>query len=338
MLDRYRPDGPYEFVRRPGYTWGPGGGTAAGAPRRVVLSVVPEESTAANLLLTGGLDIAAVAGPDRARLTGRGLFAADVPTVVGLSFFNERPGRPLSDPRVRRALVGVLRREGLANVAVGGRGKPAAHLTARTTVCHAESTVPRLTPRAARRLLSDAGWRAGADGRLRKDGRPLRLRVISSPASGSTLPAVAELMAVTWQALGVEVGLVSESLPALVRAMYQDANFDVVMGSSPGPPVPAQLIPFFSGPPPPAGLNFAHVDNPRYRLLVARALRRTDLAGCALWARAAQALLSDADALPVADGTRTLYGRGVGFAVADGGQVVPGSIRGCRDCGSGRLP
>ncbi|MEU9986845.1 ABC transporter substrate-binding protein [Streptomyces sp. NPDC048045] len=323
--------GPYVLTRRHGYTWGPGGartGTAA-APARIVLSVVPEESTAANLLLTGGLDIASVAGSDRARLTGKGLYEATVATVVGLSLFNERRGRPLGDPSVRRALVGVLDRAGLADVAAGGHGRPAAHLTGRGTVCHTTLTVPHLTRGAALSLLRKAGWRRDAAGRLRsaRDGRPLRLRILSSPASGSTLPAVAELMAVSWQALGVRTDLVEESLPAMVEAMYRDGDFDVVMGSSPGPSVPAQLAPFFSGPPPPAGLNFAHVHNARYERLARQALGRTDTASCTRWNRAAQALLRDADALPVADGTRILYGRGVTFAVGDGGQLLPATVK-----------
>ncbi|WP_265736785.1 ABC transporter substrate-binding protein [Actinacidiphila yeochonensis] len=291
--------------------------------------MVPEESTAANLLLTGGLDIAEVAGPDRARLSGRGLYEAAVPTVVGLSFFNEAPGRPLGDQVVREALVGVLDRAGLADVAVGGDGTPAGHLTARGTVCHSDLRLPRLTRAAALARLRKAGWRRAADGRLRRagDGRQLRLRVLSSPASGSTLPAVAELMAVTWQALGVRTDLVSESLPALVRAMYEDGDFDVVMGSAPGPPVPAQLVPFFSGPPPPAGLNFAHIRDPRYADLARQAVRRPDTAGCPLWNRAAQAVLRHADALPVADGSEVLYGHAVRFDVGDGGRLMPASIR-----------
>ncbi|WP_328324549.1 ABC transporter substrate-binding protein [Streptomyces sp. NBC_00455] len=340
VLSASRPGGPYVFTRRRGYAWGPGGARTgtAGVPARIRLTVIPEESTATNLLLTGGLDIAAVGGSDRARLTGRGLYEAVVPTVVGLSFFNEAPGHPLGDPAVRRALVGALDREGLADVAIGGNGRPAGHLTARGTVCHTHLTAPHLSGPAALSLLREAGWRRAADGRLRRagDGRQLRLRIVSSPASGSTLPAVAELMAVTWQELGVRTDLVSESLPALVKAMYEDGDFDVVMGSAPGPPVPAQLVPFFSGPPPPAGLNFAHIRNSRYTDLSRKALRSPDTSGCALWNRAAQALLHAADALPVADGSKVLYGRGVRFDVGDGGQLMPASFRTDSGRGAGR--
>ncbi|MBV2155102.1 ABC transporter substrate-binding protein [Kitasatospora sp. SUK 42] len=329
VLSRYTPGGPYEFTVREGYAWGPAGATTAepGLPARIVVSVVPQASTAANLLLTGGVDIAGVDGPDRARLTGHGLAAADVATVVGLTFFNQRPGRPLADPALRRALVSALDRQGLANVAVGGTGRPATDFGAEGGVCHADLAAANLPARDDdAEALRAAGWTRSADGRLTKDGRPLRLRLIT-PDAGPTLPAVAELMARSWTALGADVTPVSESLPALVNAMYQTGDFDVVVGTSPGFALPVGFVPFFSGPTPAQGLNFAGVANPAYDALVAQALREPDTEGCGTWNRAAAALLRAADALPIADGHITVYGRSTAFATTFGGQLVPTSIR-----------
>lgn len=329
VLSDYASGGPYVFTRRTGYAWGPrGAGNAApGQPERIVVRVVPQESTVANLLLTGGVNIAMVTGPDRARLTGHGLATAQVPTVVGLTFFNERSDRPLSDPVLRRALVGALDRKGLANVAIGGDGTPARHLTAPDSLCHSDVAAGNLPSHSAVRALRTAGWTKNAQGRLVKQGRPLRLRLLSSADFGSTLPSVAELMAVTWQALGVDVDLVGESGNAVVHAMYGSGDFDVVVGSSPGPQLPAQLVPYFSGPPSSGELNFAHVTNPAYDRFVVRALRSAGSASCADWNRAAAALLRSADVLPVADGTSTVYGYRTTFTVAPGGRIVPTSIR-----------
>ncbi|MFJ2866114.1 ABC transporter substrate-binding protein [Kitasatospora sp. NPDC087314] len=329
VLSHYTPGGPYEFTRREGYAWGPGGATTAepGLPARIVISVVPQASTTANLLLTGGVDIASVNGPDRARLTGHGLAAADVATVVGLTFFNQRPGRPLADPALRRALVSALDRQGLANVAVGGTGRPAADFGAEGAVCHADLAAANLPALDASEAVRAAGWTRDAGGRLAKDGRPLRLRLITSPDLGPTLSPVAELMARSWTQLGADVELVTESLPALVNAMYQTGDFDVVVGTSPGFALPVGFIPFFSGPTPAQGLNFAGVTNPEYDTLVAQALREPDTEGCGTWNRAAAALLRSADALPIADGRSTVYGRSTTFATTFGGQIVPTSIR-----------
>ncbi|MFK0257968.1 ABC transporter substrate-binding protein [Streptomyces sp. NPDC090445] len=331
VLTRYTPGGPYEFTVRDGYSWGPAGATTAepGLPARIVISVVPQAATAANLLLTGGVDIAGVNGPDRARLTGRGLAAADVATVVGLTFFNQRPGRPLADAALRRVLVSALDRQGLANVAVGGTGRPATDFGAEGAVCHADLAAANLPVPAqdAVAALRAAGWTRTAHGPLAKAGRPLRLRLITSPDLGPTLPPVAELMARSWTALGADVELVTESLPALVHAMYRTGDFDVVVGTSPGFALPVGFIPFFSGPAPARGLNFAGVVNPEYDALVARALQETDTAGCDTWHRAAAALFRSAAALPIADGRSTVYGHRTTFATTFGGGIVPTSIR-----------
>lgn len=329
VLTRYTPGGPYEFTVRDDYSWGPAGATTKepGLPAHIVISVVPQTSTAANLLLTGGVDIARVSGPDRARLTGRGLATADVATVVGLTFFNQRPGRVLADRALRRALVSALDRRGLANVAVGGTGIPATDFGAEGALCHADLADANLPAQNAVEALRSAGWTRSADDPLTKDGRPLRLRLITSPDLGPTLASVAELMAREWTALGAEVHLVNESLPALVNAMYQSADFDVVVGSTPGFALPAGFIPFFSGSTPAQGLNFAGVTNPEYDALVAQALRETDTTGCGTWNRAAAALFRSADALPIAEGRSGVYGYRTTFATTFGGQLVPTSIR-----------
>ncbi|MFF2617230.1 ABC transporter substrate-binding protein [Kitasatospora sp. NPDC058046] len=329
VLTRYTPGGPYEFTVRDGYTWGPAGATTAapGLPARIVIAVVPQASTAANLLLTGGVDIANVNGPDRARLTGHGLAVTDVATVVGLTFFNQRPGRALADPALRRALVSALDRQGLANVAVGGTGRPAGDLGAPGAVCHADLADANLPAQDGAQALRAAGWTRSPGGPLTKDGRALRLRLITSPDLGPTLTSVAELMARQWTALGARVDLVTESLPALVNAMYQSADFDVVVGTSPGFALPVGFIPFFSGPTPAQGLNFAGVRNPEYDALVAQALRETDTTGCGTWNRAAAALFRAADALPIADGRSGVYGHRTTFTTTFGGQLVPTSIR-----------
>ncbi|MEU1350821.1 ABC transporter substrate-binding protein [Streptomyces sp. NPDC005795] len=329
VLTRYTPGGPYEFTVRDDYSWGPAGATTKepGLPAHIVLSVVPQASTAANLLLTGGVDIAGVSGPDRARLTGRGLSTADVATVIGLTFFNQRPGRALSDRALRRALVSALDRRGLANVAVGGTGSPATDFGAEGAVCHADLADANLPARNAAEALRAAGWTRSGDGPLTKDGRPLQLRLITSPELGPTLVSVAELMARQWTKLGAEVDLVAESLPALVNAMYRSADFDVVVGSTPGVALPVGFIPFFSGPTPARGLNFAGVVNPEYDALVAQALQETDTTGCDTWNRAAAALFRSADALPIAQGRSGVYGYRTTFATTFGGRLVPTSIR-----------
>jgi len=58
----------YTLTRRKEYAWGSGDFKAdqPGMPDKVVLKVVANETTAANLLLAGQVNIAAITGPDKA--------------------------------------------------------------------------------------------------------------------------------------------------------------------------------------------------------------------------------------------------------------------------------
>ena len=51
---------------RPDFKWGPNGITAKtlGIPDTIIYKIVTNETTAANLLITGGLDLATLNGPE----------------------------------------------------------------------------------------------------------------------------------------------------------------------------------------------------------------------------------------------------------------------------------
>jgi peptide/nickel transport system substrate-binding protein len=85
----------YTYTLRKDYSWGPAGATSAvaGLPATIVLKVVANETTAANLLLGGGAQIATVSGADRTRLSGAGLFHVGNPQILGELFFT-LAGRP----------------------------------------------------------------------------------------------------------------------------------------------------------------------------------------------------------------------------------------------------
>src|SRR5262245_48962784 len=92
----------YTYTARKNYTWGPAGATTGNnrLPAKVTIKVVANESTAANLLLTGGLNAANLSGADRRRLDKAGLYRK---TSVGAPlefFFNESPGHPTASPAV----------------------------------------------------------------------------------------------------------------------------------------------------------------------------------------------------------------------------------------------
>src|SRR5262249_10908345 len=101
--------GPYQLVSathgaqiiwklRPNWHWGPAGSSTKKMPGTLVYKIVTDNTTAANLLLTGGLDLGTVTGPDVTRLLGNsslGHISAANWFVAALAF-NMRPGRPFA--------------------------------------------------------------------------------------------------------------------------------------------------------------------------------------------------------------------------------------------------
>ena len=117
----------YTYTKRKGYTWGPGGATTAtkGMPDKIVVKIIANETTAANLLLSGGLNAATVVGADAARLEAAHLFSASTSAVYGEMWFNQGNGRPGADPAMRHALTDALDLSQLEKVLTSNRGSSA---------------------------------------------------------------------------------------------------------------------------------------------------------------------------------------------------------------------
>ena len=304
----------YTFAVRKGYTWGPNGATttAARLPARVVLKVVPNETTSANLLLTGGLNVATISGDERARLNSRDLFTR-VTIGFPLEFFlNQKAGRPLANARVRRAVVQALNLNQIGGVATSGRGLPMTQLTRQdVSPCAGNSvagSVPRYNPQAARSVLA---------------GSSPSLKVIFPTDAGVSLTPAMELAQQQLSQAGAKITLQGTTTVALQGALFATGDWDIaVLGL--GVTSPEQLKPFFSGPAPVT--NFSSIDNADYRRDVARATRRVGTAGCKLWLDAERALFRQSNIAPSRAATVAVYGRNATFSLNAAG-VVPTSLR-----------
>lgn len=330
QLTRSAPNDQYTFTRRTGYTWGPDGATTAqpGLPDTIVIKIIPNESTAANLLLSGQINAASVIGPDAKRLDATKMYAVDVPAVAGEMWYNQAPGRPAADRTVRLALTQAVDLAQLRQVLTAGKGQPATALTVTDpVVCPGDSVakaVPAHDLAAAKAALDAAGWTPGPDGIRAKAGRQLALTLVYGTQGGSAASSAAELAVQQWGQLGVKVTLSGQDNTATVNTLYNTGDWDIVWE-----PVnvytPDQLVGFFTGANPPKGNNFAHIDNPAYTNGVARAMKQTGTAGCPSWLSAESNLFRDADIVPFANQDTELFGSGATFAVT--GVLMPLSIR-----------
>ena len=132
VLTEAVPGDHYTYEIRDGYTWGPNGATTAeeGMPDTVVMKIVENETTTANLLASGEINAAQVLGPDVERLEAQDLFAAETPALMGEQWYNHNEGHATSDPAVRMALTQALDLAELASVSTAGAGTPATTLAA----------------------------------------------------------------------------------------------------------------------------------------------------------------------------------------------------------------
>ncbi|MBO9523685.1 MAG: ABC transporter substrate-binding protein [Nocardioidaceae bacterium] len=320
VLSKAQPGNSYEYTLRKDYAWGPDGAKtdAKGMPAKVVFKLVKSATTTANLLLSKGVNISYLSGPDTQRLAARKMFS-DGGSIIKLELtFNQAAGLPTADVAVRRALVSALDMKELAKVSTGGLGEQANGLLTDPKICAGDTVTPNLPafdPAAAASALDAAGWTAAGGGVRSKGGKPLTVSLIYDNED-TTNAATAEYIDAKWKALGVDVKLNGQTF---------DEKSDVVFGGK-GPWTatliglgvsnPATLIPFFSGPTPAdGGVNYGTMHNKVYDESIAAAQGKAGTAGCDDWNRAESALIKDADIVPISVSPYLYWGTGAKFDV-----------------------
>ncbi|MEV8378102.1 ABC transporter substrate-binding protein [Kribbella sp. NPDC056861] len=321
----------YTLTRRKEYAWGPGDFKAdqAGLPDKVVLKVVANETTTANLLISGQVNIAAIAGPDRQRLEAQKLYSRSLGSPLGELWFNQKAGLPTADLAVRRALTQGLDLTQLGKVITGGAGSPTTSLVAPGTgPCDIDTVTGNLPGHdlaAAKAGLDAAGWKAGAGGIREKGGAKLSLVFYYPTTLGPTMQSAGELLQKAWTELGVEVSLKAVST-AEVSTVILAGQGTWHAGLIPlTVSLPSQLVSFLSGTGPPNGSNFSSIKNPEYDAAIKKAAAIAGADGCDDWAAGERALLKQVNVVPFANSTVPVFAKGATFELSDG--VSPASIR-----------
>jgi peptide/nickel transport system substrate-binding protein len=316
-LTEAAPGDHYTYQIREGYTWGPDGATTdtEGMPDTIVMRIVQNESTAANLLVSGQLNGAVVSGPDRERLEASGLEAYETAILAGEQWYNQTEGRATSDADVRMALTQALDLAELQKVLTSGNGAPATTLAALDPVaCPGDSVseaLPASDPEAAQQVLEAADLG--------------ELTFLFDPSSGAGVTAAAELAVQQWADAGVTVTPKGQNGSAIQQTVFGTGDWDIAwlplnVNS------PDQLVPFLSG----AGVedggtNFAAIQNDDYEAGVEEAMTLVGEEGCSTWLEAESHLVAAADVIPFANNVGTTYQAGATFEYP--GQMVPTSIR-----------
>jgi peptide/nickel transport system substrate-binding protein len=303
-----------------------------GQPTRVVFRVIPNQTTAANLLLAGELTAAGVSGPDRTRLERAGFRPVRSRGPAIQMWFNQAPGRIGADPEMRRALAMAVDRGMIARVAGAGRwALPPRRLAgAEPTPCRTDTVSgrsPAFDPVGAEALFDRLGWRRAADGVRRKDGRRLSLQLVYDRelVDASLMNAAAELAAEQWRAVGVEVHSRSVAGPVIAQVLFATSDYDiswvpVIVG------LPSRLLMFTSGPRPPGGVNFPNIVMPRVEALAKQANQVAGEASCPLWDQVEGEYLRTVSVAPVMDADNPIYTRDADFR-RNGLSIIASSVR-----------
>ncbi|WP_323034959.1 ABC transporter substrate-binding protein [Pararhodobacter sp.] len=307
---------------RDDYAWGPEGRGMddADRPETLVVRVIGSHTTAANELLAGSLDLAFVIGQDAERVDAAGqLERRDaVPFNNQFLLFQHADGAATADIRVRRALSMAVERDLAMLAATAGAGAVASSYITPLVSCYdetSESQMPIPDVDAARTLLAEAGY--GPD-------NPLAIRLIGLPALQGSAP---EYLLESWRQIGVEVDLsnltLQESPPALASGEWEVVLFPL------GAPMPSAntVSAYVTGDGPP---NFGNVSNAAFEAAQQAAMVAAPDAPerCENWAAAQQALIDQANILPLFAFTTSFFSRpGIRYDVAGPFVLDLGSIR-----------
>ena len=318
--------------RRAGYTWGPEGTTTSetlGVPKTVVIKIVTNPSTAANLLLSKAINIATVRGPDEQRLEAAKIASKPTTGLSGQINFNHFPGLPTDDPAVRKALTAAIDLDTYTKIITAGKGMRATSMLGmEPKVCSYDSIkgmLPRFDETGAATMLAAAGWTKNSAGVLEKNGKPFTLSLYYLNATDLS-SAAAEYLGAQWGKLGVQVKLMGGDANYVITntvAVQDPSTWDVSTLTFQSN-TPSIFPAYFSGPNPPAGTNFASIKNAKYETLVAEASAKSGAAACDLWKQAEQALFAQVDTIPVSVSPINQYFNGAD-SIYQTGSTVPGS-------------
>ncbi|MBK1789155.1 ABC transporter substrate-binding protein [Prauserella cavernicola] len=281
----------YTFALRKGFTgWPDYGDTASrGKPAQTVqVDVMPNGSSRANALLTGGMDIGTISTQDMTRFDGdEGYTAQRLPSSSLFVLFNEREGTVFADEEVRRAVVQTLSRKSFNSAATAGLGDLA------TTFSH--DAVPCASTDSS--VLIEQDVEAAKPVLRGKTIRILGLEVIGPQGAGNTY--IAEAL----RAAGatVEIDNVDVATWSTTGTGEPDAwDLTVFAGINAGGTMYGALSPVVGPPTEAGGANWSGTEHKDVLAMVDEAMREPDdRTRCGIYQRVQETLIEGAHVMPL---------------------------------------
>jgi peptide/nickel transport system substrate-binding protein len=264
---------------------------------RVVFRVIPEATTMLTELLAGGADLIGwTLLPDQAQqLMGQsGIDVRHFPsrefTYIGLN--NERA--QFRDAETRRAIAMSIDRQQIINALLHDFASPASGMIPEWSPMDPGLDPVPFDQAAARQLLAQAGWQAGPDGTLRRQGQPLSFTMLVN-AANRTHQDIATVIQQQLQQVGASIEIRTVEFQTMLRE-HRARNYDAVISNWTLDTFKVDPTPLFSCEQAraPQSANRAGYCNPRADQLMQQGLRSTDGGqGERIWSEFSQILQQD---------------------------------------------
>jgi peptide/nickel transport system substrate-binding protein len=307
----------YTFTRRTDYNWGPkyaDQGTGS-LPKKLVMQVLTDDNTRANLMATSAMQIGAFASDAWKKFQSTpGVKSATSNQTDTFLIFNEAAGHPTADKRVRQAVMQAVNRNGLNQVQSFGAGQLITNLGQPSYQCY-DKSLGAVIPK----------YNAAAAGAVLK-GTSLNVLGTNVFAGGDANSYVLSAL----EAAGAKGKLQNVDNSAYVQALFSGTNnWDVaILGY--GNLLSSLLAAggFFVGHAPPSGQNLGDVSNPTAAAaLTAAGTATSEAAECSALGDFQKSLITNSDMLPLSTvPVHVLFAGGTSGAVVKG-FVQPSSIR-----------
>ncbi|MDR7543089.1 MAG: ABC transporter substrate-binding protein [Armatimonadota bacterium] len=251
---------------------------------RIVFRVIPEESARMIALRTGEVDMVLVPAPAQLAAFARDPnFTVAQATGLRVVFIGMNLTRsPLSDVRVRRALVMAANRQAILQNILEGAAGPADGILAQGVFGYKPMNLDTLypyNPQRARALLQEAGFRPGPDGIMQREGIPLVLTLLSARGRYFKDAEISEAYQAQLREIGVRLDISFLEWATVfthVRAATLDYHLFTLGWVTTTADADYSLLPMFrSDQAPPRGWNTWRYFNPEFDRLVDAA--RTNL-------------------------------------------------------------
>jgi peptide/nickel transport system substrate-binding protein len=192
-----------------------------------VQKVVKDVTVVAAQLKTSEVDIASIEAKDLEDMQKQQNVTTLTYYRLGYDYIGYNLANPLlADKKLRQALTHALDRNVFVQKILYGQGQVVDGPTPPNAWAF-NPDIPsfKFDVDASKQLLKDAGWVAGADGILQKDGKPLKFTIVTN-AGNKTRESIATIAQDQWKKIGVQVDTSFIEFGALLDKLNKTHDFD----------------------------------------------------------------------------------------------------------------